>query len=183
VSFAVLNGVTRTLAGVLRTATGLEVDSVRSPAEGIADTAPLIHLYLYRVAHNPFFENAAWSAPSATSLEAPPIGLNLFYLLTPYGADQSEIQVTLGEIIQVLHDNAIVAPAAYDPILVGTTEELRVVRHDVPLDTMLDFWRGFEGRSFRLSVCYEASVALIASTRSRTVTRVEERHVRVESLR
>lgn len=182
-SFRVLNGVTRTLAAVLRNATGVTVEFNRSPAEAIADTLPLIHLYLYRVARNPFVENADWSAPTPSMLEGPPVGLNLFYLVTPYGSDQSEIQVTLGEIIQVFHDGSVISPADYDPLIADATEELRIIRHDLPLETMTEFWRAFEGKSYRLSTAFEASVALLSSTHTRAVTRVEERHVDVQALR
>jgi hypothetical protein len=177
--FAVISGVTRTLADVIRNATGVAVDVEKSPADDIADSTPLVHLYLYRVEQNSFFENNAWTRPAPTVLEAPPLGLNLFYLITPYGNGQIQVQRTLGEVMKVFHDLPVIPPSAFDPLLADTTEELRVVHRPMPLETMTEFWGAFEAKSYRLSVMYEASVALIDSSLSRVVSPVEERRVLV----
>ncbi|MGH7393009.1 MAG: DUF4255 domain-containing protein [Candidatus Rokuibacteriota bacterium] len=177
--YTVIGGVTRTLGEFLRTETGVNVEYDRSPAEVIPDTGPLIHVYLYRVEPNPFFVNGDWIRASDTVLQQPPIGLNLHYLITPHGTGQLQIQVTLGEIIRVFHDHAIIPPAAYDAALAGSTEELRVVPRPRSLEEMTELWRAFEGRSYRLAATYEASVVLIDSGVTRTVTRVVERHVQV----
>jgi hypothetical protein len=177
--YTVISGVTRTLGEFLRTETGVNVEYDRSPVDPIPDIGPLIHVYLYRVEQNRFFVNGDWVRPSDTVLQQPPIGLNLHYLITPHGTGQLEIQVTLGEIMGVFHDHAIIPSAAYDAALAGSTEELRVVHHPLPLEEMTELWRAFEGRSYRLSVAYEASVVLIDSGITRSVTRVAERHVHV----
>ena len=182
-SFTVIAGVTRTLSQFLNGATGITVDHDRAPNASIPDTAPLIHLYLYRVEINPFFTNNDWLEPSAGALQDPPIGLNLLYLVTPYGNGQIELQTTLGEVIKVFHETPIIPPSAFDPVLVDTTEELRVLPRKVRLQELTEFWRSFEQRSYRLSLAYEASAVLIDSEVSREVTRVEERHLVVEQLR
>lgn len=182
-NFTVISGVTKTLAGLLNTATGVNVERDKAPDGNIPDTSALIHLYLFRVEVNPFFTNNDWLAPDDTTLVAPPIGLNLLYLITPYGPSQAEIQVTLGEVIKVFHDTPIIPPAAFDPSLAGTTEELRVLPRQLELQQMVDFWRAFEQRSYRLSVVYEVSAVLIDSELARTVRRVDERQVSVETLR
>ncbi|HEX7048842.1 MAG TPA: DUF4255 domain-containing protein [Longimicrobiales bacterium] len=182
-AFTVIAGVTRTLAGLLNGATGVTVEFDKSPADNISDAQSLIHLYLYRIEHNPFFRTVDWVRPTETTQQASPIGLNLFYLITPYGNGQEQIQMTLGEVVKVLHDNGVVSPSAFDPVLADTTEELRVVPHSLSLDEMTGFWRSFENRSYRLSVTYEVSVALIDSDVTRTVAPVAERHVVIEQLR
>jgi len=182
-AFTVIAGVTRTLGEFLKAETGVNVDVDRSPAAAIADTPPLIHLYLYRVEPNPFFENNDWLEPSPTSLQAQPLGVNLCYLVTPYANGQLQIQMLLGQVMQVFHQTPIIPSALFDPALIDTTEELRVSRKNVSLETMTEFWRAFDGRSYRLGVVYEASVALISSNVVRTVQRVQERAVRVEPLR
>ena len=182
-AYTVISGVTKTLASFLNTATGVSVEFDKSPAANISDAAPLIHLYLYRVEQNPFFTNNDWSAPSPTVLQEPPIGLNLFYLITPYGNGELQIQMTLGEIIKVFHEDPIIPPSAFDPSLADTTEELRVVQHPLPLDHMTDFWRSFAQKSYRLSITYQVSAVLIDSAVTRTVRRVAERHLEVRTSR
>src|SRR5579864_242783 len=120
-AYTVISGVTKTLSGVLNTATGVTVEADKSPAANISDAAPLIHLYLYRVERNPFFTNNGSLRPSTTVLQEPPIGLNLFYLITPYGNGELQIQMTLGEVIKVFHESPIIPPSAFDPSLADTT--------------------------------------------------------------
>lgn len=178
-SFTVVSGVTRTLATVLNTATGVDVDADRSPADAISDSTSLIHLYLYRVEHNPFFTNLEPARPTPTQVREPSLGLNLFYLITPYGSGQLQVQLTLGEIMHVFHDAPVIDPVHFHPDVQDTTEELRVIPAPLSLQELTELWRAFDGRSYRLSLSYEVSVALIDSERSRVVVPVEERRVRV----
>lgn len=176
-AFTVVSGVTRTLASVLEAVTGVTVEADRSPADAISDAASLIHLYLYRVEQNPFFVNADGRRPSPDVVRGPPIGLNLFYLITPHGNGQLQIQLTLGDIIRVFHDMPVIDPAFYHPTLQDTTEELRMILNPLPLQEMTELWRAFNERSYRLSLTYEASVVLIDSSVTRTVVPVEERRL------
>lgn len=182
--YTVIAGVTRTLGTVLKNAMpGVTVEYDKSPADTIPDSQPLVHLYLFRVERSPFFENGDWLRPSPTSLHEPPIGLNLLYLITPHGNGQIQIQITLGEVIKVFHEQPVIPPADYDPALVGATEELRVIPRQLALEELTELWRAFEQRSYRLGVVYEASVALIDSAVSRTVVPVEERRIDVRPRR
>lgn len=182
-AFTVISGVTKTLSTILNTGTGLTVINDLAPDEAIGDDKSQIHLYLYRVELNHFFRNADWMSTSTSGIQSPPVGVNLHYLVVPHGKGQLDIQKTLGQIVQVLNDNAVVPPTAYDTLLSDTTEELRVVPHPLTLEAMTELWRAFESRSYRLSLTYAVSVALIDSTITRTVSRVEERRVLVSELR
>lgn len=181
--FRALAGVTKTLASVLNTATGVTVEIDKSPADTISDADPLIHLYLYRVERNAFFTNNDFLAPSDTQLVAPPIGMNLFYLITPYGSGQSQLQLTLGEVIQVFNDQPVIPSASLDPSIADTTEELRVMQHPLTMDQITNLWQSFPNRPYRLSIGYEVSVILIDSKVSQAVQRVQDRVVRVGTLR
>ncbi len=175
--FTVVSGVTRTLANVLSSVTGVDVEPDRSPADAISDATSLILLYLYRVEQSPFFVNTVPPPPAPNQLSEPPIGLNLHYLIAPYGNGQLQIQLTLGDIIRVFHDMPVIDPAFYHPALHDTTEELRMILNPLPLQEMTELWRSFNERSYRLSLTYEASVVLIDSSVTRTVVPVEERHL------
>jgi hypothetical protein len=181
--FRAISGVSKTLASFLKTATGVNVDAEKAPSDSIPDTAALIHLYLYRVEQNPAFLNSDFISVSDTLLQAPAIGINLFYLITPYGPDQLEVQKTLGDVIRSFHETSIIPPVAFDPSLTDVTEELRVIPHALTLEQMTDLCRCFGQRPYRLSLTYEVSVVLIASRTTRAVTRADERRLKVGVLR
>lgn len=182
-NFTVIAGATRTLGNVINNATGVTVDTTRSPADSIPNNASVINLYLYRIEKNPFFENADWSYPNSTEMRGPPIGINLFYLVTPYYDSQLDVQTTIGQVIQTFHDMPVIDPADYDPVLSDATEELRVIETSLPLDQMSDLWKSFDQSSYRLSLTYEVSVVLIDSAVAKSVQRVGERHIQVSQRR
>jgi hypothetical protein len=180
--FRAIAGVTKTLVTFLNTATGVPVNADLAPSDTISDKTPLIHMYLYRVEPNPAFTNNDFIQTSPTSIQEPPVGLDLFYLLTPYGPDQIEIQKTLGDVIQAFHETPVIPPP-FDPILTNVTEEIRVFPAPLTLEQMTDLCRCFGTRPYRLATTYEVSVVLIDSRNTRTVSRVQERHVEVGALR
>jgi hypothetical protein len=181
--FRAISGVTKSLANFVNTQTGVAVEDTKAPSDtSISDSASLIHLYLYRVEYNPFFVNNNEIPASPTVLQSQPVGLNLFYLVTPYGSTQLDIQVTLGEVIRLFNDTPVLPPAFYDTSLTNVVEELKVIPKILTLDQMTELARVFGQRHYRLSVTYEVSVVLIDSTTTRNVTRVEERRVEMGQL-
>ena len=175
--FTAIAAVTDTLKALLeQELPGLAIDVLKTPAE-LGGVAPKLSLYLYRVEHNPFAANLDWQAMSESKLVAPPFGLNLHYLVTPYGPDEPEIQRTLGEVMRGFHENPLVRQG--DPVLAPPlatmTEELRIVPRMLSLSDMLDLWRAFEKTAYRLSVTYEVSTILVDSRVTRNVRRVQER--------
>jgi len=175
--FTAIAAVTETLKALIeQKLPGLDVDVSKTPAE-TGGTAAKLGVYLYRVELNPFAANLDWQALSETQLMAPPFGLNLHYLITPYGPDEPEIQRTLGEVMRVFHEHPVVRQG--DPLLAlplaDMTEELRIVPRMLPLSDMLDLWRSFEKPAYRLSTTYEVSTILIDSRTTRSVRRVQER--------
>ena len=183
--FTAVRAVTDTLkALLLDELPGLEVEAKKSPAD-VRATTSLLGVYLYRVEQNAFAANLEWRASSSTELVAPPLGINLHYLVTPYGTDELEIQQMLGEVMRVFHDRPVVR--AGDPVLsadlADMTEELRIVPRTLPLSELLDLWRGFDKTSFRLCATYEVSTVLVDSGRTRRVQRVQERVLELSARR
>ena len=109
----------------------------------------------------------------------------LHYLFTPYGPNQLELQRTLGELMRALHDQPVLrrGDPLLAPALADTTEELRIVPHALPLAELLDLWRAFGERAFRLSATYEVSAVLIDSGITRPVQRVQQRQIDLATLR
>ncbi len=176
-SFNAIRAVTDTLSLVIQASLpGMTVETRKSPADTTSNV-PLVGVYLYRVEHNPFAANLDWQTASATQFIAPPMALNMHYLVTPYGADELEIQQTLGEVMRAFHDKPIVpaGDATLSPDLAGMTEELRIVLRMLPMGEMLDLWRAFDKVPYRLSATYEVSTVLIDSVNTRSVQRVQER--------
>lgn len=183
-SFSVIKGATITLSDFLADATSLPIEYDKAPDDSdVNDGVAMVHIFLYRVEVSPFFVNDDWQRPSSNELREPPIGLNLLYLFTPYGKGQTEIQATLGQIIQAFHQTPIIPASFFHPTLADTTQELRVVPRPLSLEQTIDFWRSYELRTYRLAVSYEVSVVLIDSAASRMVVPVEEREVGIGTLR
>jgi hypothetical protein len=184
-NFTVISAVTRTLATLMHGATGMVVDINHSPAESdqISTDPGSIGLYLYRIEKNQFFINSDVMRPSRTLCVQPPIGVNLFFLITPYLTQQVDIQTTIGQVIKLFHEQPVIPQSALDPALADTTEEVRVLFQTLPLEQMIELWRAFDNTSYRLSLTYEVSVALIDSSINQTVIPVEERHITVMTRR
>ena len=183
-SFTAIRAVTDTLATLLDQELGIATER-NIPPHQLNVMTPLVSIFLYRVESNPFFTNLEWQPATATQLVAPPFGLNLQYLITPYGPDLSEIQQTLGEVLRVFHEHAVIRPGhpALSPDLATMTEELKIVPHQLPLADALELWKAFNNNTpYRLAVTYEVAAVVIDSTVTRNVTRVQERHLDVSTL-
>lgn len=183
--FTSIAAVTTTLRNLLEDSlAGITVDDLQTPADYVNNQAA-INICLYRVERHPFSANLDWQPRPQGDLRAPPLGLTLHYLFTPYGPNQVEMQRTLGELMRALHDRAVLQRG--DPLLADaladTTEELRIVPHGLPFSELLDLWRGFGESAFRLSATYEVSAILIDSANTRSVQRVQERLIELAPLR
>jgi len=182
--FTAIKAVTETLERLLVAELAIAVETKKAPHD-ISVITPLVALFLYRVEMNSFLANLEWQKTTVTQLTAPPFGLNLHYLVTPYGPDQIEIQKTLGEVMRTFHERAVIA--AGDPVLAPElatmTEELRIVPHPLALSDMFDLWKSFEKVPYRLAATYQVSAILIDSRTTRNVMPVQERHVELSTLR
>ncbi|MGH7619530.1 MAG: DUF4255 domain-containing protein [Gemmatimonadaceae bacterium] len=176
-NFTAIRAVTDTLKSLLLAELpGIAVEETKSPVD-LSSNTTLVGLYLFRVEANPFTANLDWQPTSATQYAGPPLGINMQYLITPYGPDELAIQQTLGEVMRAFHERPVIR--AGDPVLspdlATMTEELRIVPRMLSLTDILDLWRAFERVSYRLCVTYEVSTVLIDSQLTRNVQRVQER--------
>jgi hypothetical protein len=182
--FKAISATTKTLERLLIDKLAIPVETLLPPHDITATTA-LVGIFLYRVETNPFLANMEWKRTSSTQLVAPPFGLNMHYLITPYGPDLIEIQKTLGEVISVFHEYPVIdaADPLLSPDLAGMTEELRIAPHPLPLNDMFELWKSFEKVPYRLAVTYQVSAVLIDSSRARSVLPVQERNLELSTLR
>jgi hypothetical protein len=141
-----------------------------SPAPDVTLLAPdepggsrRINLFLYKLAENPYLKNQDPTVRPGTpnQLVPAPLSLNLYYLLTPYAANDpltgnAAAHQILGEAMRVLHENPV-APTTYlDPGLSDARERLQIVSSTLNPEELSRIWTTFS-QPFRLSVMYEIS--------------------------
>jgi len=132
-----------------------------------------LNLFLYHTE-----QNAAWRnmdvprqlRPGETG--NPPLPLNLYYIITAYGQDDSELvaHVLLGAAMRILHDHPLLGRAEIrnalpDSALDKQVERVRITSQPLSLDDVSKLWTGSQSE-FRLSVAYQVAVLLIDSLRS-----------------
>lgn len=183
--------VTRTLRNLLNNVvtadfSGLPADT-RPTAEVQVTTLPLdrvrgsdgdssrnqINLFLYHAEPSATWRNMDLPRqvrPGETG--RPPLALNLYYMLTAYGQQDSELiaHVLLGTAMRILHDHPVLSRAEIRSALPQAEldtqfENVRVTPQPVSLDEVSKLWTGFQSE-YRLSAAYQVSVLLIESLRS-----------------
>ncbi len=168
----IIGDVTQTIKDLL---TGLTV-SLDSPATLPTATTgqdyKAINLFLYQVVENPHAKNQPWLSDSATRQQYPPLALNLSYMLTPYARDTSSAHQVLSHAMRILHDNASVSGSLLYGSLPTAVEQLAIALVPTTLEDLTRIWSALNS-PYRLSVCYQARIALIDSGIARDVSRVE----------
>lgn len=144
-------------------------DAARANVDG-----PSINLFLYRTV-----TNAGWSNldPPMTvrpgEAGVPALALDLHYLVTAYGAEDTDNAATshraLGAAMSVLHDHPVLDGDAILAALPGSdvqdqVERIRISPVPLSVDDLSKLWGGF-ATQYRLSVAYVVCVVLIDSRR------------------
>jgi hypothetical protein len=121
--------------------------------------------------------NAAWRNADMPRRVRPgengfsPLGLNLFYLVTAYAENDSDLigHVLLGAAMRILHDHAVFGRGEIQTAL-GLSEldtqveRVRITPQPISLDEISKLWTGFQSE-YRLSAAYQVAVVLIESER------------------
>jgi hypothetical protein len=151
-----------------------------SPAEETTPESaakPVINLFLFRVAENPHAKNQEWEPVGDDRLRYPPLALNLFYLLTPFAKDKIDEHRVLGEAMRVFHENSVIEAPLLKGVLADTSEELKLDLLQTSFEDLARVWTALT-KPYRLSVCYEARIALVDSLFEREGRRVIEKELR-----
>lgn len=133
-------------------------------------TGTSLNLFLYGTA-----VNAAWSnqdpPPGHGGPASPPLALNLHYLVTAYGRDDTDQDAVshrvLGAAMGVLHDHTVLdaddlASALANSGLGDQAERIRIAPLPLGVDELSKLWTAFQ-TNMRVSAAYEVSVVLIDS--------------------
>jgi hypothetical protein len=161
-----------------------------TPSVGVTILAPdetggerRINLFLYKIHERAALKNLDWQVKrgeaTQTRLVPPPLSLTLFYLMTPYAAND---QVTgnaaaheiLGEAMRVFAEYPIVPQTYLVPELQDATEHIQIMLNALDLEELSTVWSTFS-QPFRLSVLYEVSVVQLDMLGERSMAeRVKE---------
>lgn len=147
-----------------------------------------LNLCLYLLSENGSLKNQEIPGHSSNGYGHPPLSLNLHYLLTAHGENETaadadlQAQQILGDGMRVLHDFAMfdasllfTNPAAgavgtpiLDTSLLNEFERVKLYLQPTSLDDFAKIWTALHQSNFRLSVAYEISVVQIESRQPRT---------------
>lgn len=175
--YTVIADIGATLIGLLRESMGdlLSADAIAllSPAELEGQDIRLT-LFLYAVSENPHLKNAPAPPAPPGIRRAPPLQVDLSYLLTAHGSrlitDRTERsleeQRILGRAMRVLYDNSLLAGSVLKGGLAGSTAQFRINLQPLSLDDLSKIWTALPNNALKASAGYQVSPVAIDSTRS-----------------
>jgi Pvc16 N-terminal domain len=129
-----------------------------------------LSIWLYRVVRDDNRLNEQPHRFSAVESRFPPLPLRLHYLVTPFvrlnnvNAWETE-QLTMGKVMQALHDHPGFSGADLAGPLSGADVEFHVRLETLSLEELARIWEALS-RPYQLSISYEVAVALIDSERT-----------------
>jgi len=144
------------------------------PNKAQEETGNRVNLFLYQTT-----VNTAWSNKDMPrqvkpgELGFPPLALNLHYLLTAYGQDDTDLRFVshrlLAQAMSLLHDKPVLDRQAIKDALSGNDlyeqiERVRLTPLPLSVDETSKLWTMFQ-TPYQISAAYHASVVLVESTR------------------
>jgi Pvc16 N-terminal domain len=141
-----------------------------NPTDTAKDSGNRVSLWMYLIAENEFIKNAPPLRIADHQEQFPPLGLDLYYLLTPFGPSAEADLLILGRAMQALYDNGrttLINPAAQ------VAEDLSINLFRRTLDELSRVWEALQ-EPYRLSVCYQVRITRVDSTLTTPVSPVLE---------
>ena len=177
-SYTVIDDITDTLVGLLRAnmsdLIASDHISARSPADVTTEDLPQLSLFLYQVAENKQLKNQDPEFIDETRQRYPPLALQLFYMLSAHARTPEAEFLLTGRAMQVFYDHSVISGSVLKGTLAGSGEELVVAINALSIDDLNKLWSLFGNKSYKLSVGYQVSTALIDSMREEMTGRVIE---------
>ncbi|MBI5366063.1 MAG: DUF4255 domain-containing protein [Planctomycetes bacterium] len=127
------------------------IDQIRieSPEDMQVTNIPQISLFLHRITDDPYLRHG-----SGEEIAAAPLAVRLHYLVTAYARERGVEHRILGEVLQLLHDHAILEVPHGKAAAESVPERLRVVLESPTSEELMGIWRAL-GKPCRLSACYQ----------------------------
>lgn len=172
---AAIAGVTSVLQQVLNDRVGAVVNGAIVTARPLDKAQPtegksVLNLFLYQAVTNAAFSNLPMPGTHPGIDDHAPIALNLHYLLTVFGKDDTdeapvEGQLLLGAALSALLDRASLKRSDIRKFAAGSDLEkqvdlIRLTTRPMTLDDVSKLWTAFQA-PYRLSTAIEASCVLI----------------------
>lgn len=191
VSATVLRDVSTSLGALIRAQVFVETPGdvdVEFHSPGTEDPVkqgrrPLILVYLYRVAENPFLRNAPAElvrTPQGFVRQAAPVAVDLLYLMVAYAQNPETELILIDGLKRLFAD----VPALEGDALKGGLREAGNARiglapDDLTLDQIHQVWASFPNKGYRLSLFYIASPVRIPRATREPVNRVLQLQTRI----
>ena len=176
------------LSGVVGEVTVSALPPDRVLVNGQQETSR-INLFLYQVTPNQGWRNAALPSRDGDGVRIsnPPLGLDLHYLVTTYGASEFHAEILLGYALQLLHETPVltrdaihrtlapaspvtgsILPPPLDTLaaseLGDQVEQIRLTPQTMSVEETSKLWSAIQSH-YRPTAAYRASVVLIESRR------------------
>jgi hypothetical protein len=133
-----------------------------------------VNLFLYQTQLSSAWRNADMPGQIKSGETGfAPLALNLYYLLTTYGPDNDDVDLSghqlLGRAMSILHDHPILGTAEIEGALPNNDlhrqlERVRITPQSLSVEDISKLWMTFQTQ-YRTSTTYEVSVVLIESKR------------------
>ncbi len=128
-----------------------------------------VSLWLYQVTPDEFARNRPPTQVETANgrkarLQLPPLGVNLYYLVTPKIDDQNRAQTTLADILLAFHEEA---QFAVENVGAGVRDLVTVTLVPDSLDDRVKLWESLS-TPYRLSVCYQVRTVRLVSAKVAT---------------
>jgi hypothetical protein len=149
-----------------------------------------INLFMYQVTHNQGWRNVDLPSLDATGqrIDAPPLCLDLHYLISAYGANELHAEILLGYALHLLHETPVltrdairrtlapaspvtgaILPAPLNALtaseLADQVEQIRITPEPLSVEEISKLWGAIQSH-YRPTAAYLASVVIIESRRS-----------------
>jgi Pvc16 N-terminal domain len=133
-------------------------------------------LYLYNIEQSGEYRVTKMKELPDGNQQYPPLGFNLYYLLTAYSTGDIQNKAMdehkiLGRAIQVFYDNPILKGAQLKGALNGSEQEIRVEIKNLTYDEMMRIWH-FDSVPYNLSIAYRVGPVMVDSKRIKETKRV-----------
>ena len=161
--------VSNSLRKMLSTHLGIAEADIRFDSLGELTNIPAtgLSMFLYRIAENSHLKNIDSGQSyymNPILLQKPPIALDLYYLMAPFGNSEQRL-VTLENIIQFFHSNPVINEISLSPeVLESGNKEIKILMNDITVEQLNSLWNMFPNTQYRPIVSYLLSPLLINPT-------------------
>ena len=171
-----INDINKTLHRVLRQSFGVDDQDAQiifgPPTDESSndDTKAGLYVFLYNIVEDPFYRNLPNEIRGGEHILSirPPLGINLYYMLTPFSSsvegrdslDDIRAHTLIAKAISAFNENGVVDPKLFPQNTVLGRSQVKISPAHMNLEEITKIWGSFN-KPFRLSMCYEVSIAWV----------------------